>query len=119
MKTYKFDMWSAKDLGPKGGKTTKHYMKISISNEGGPTITYSTYAFNKYDDVISKYNKMVDRIPGGKINLVLKNPKWKIVVNDYLMHNAWYEKPVYTDRKPYPWVIKSKKFAEKMMKEVA
>ena len=48
---------------------------------------------------------------------MLKNPKCKIVVNNHLMHNAWYEKPVYTDRKPYPWVIKSKKFAEKMMKE--
>ena len=36
-------------------------------------------------------------------------------INNYLMHNAWYEKPSYTDRKPYAWVVKSNKFAEKMM----
>ena len=117
MKTYKFDMWSVKDLGPKGGKISKHYMKISVSDENGATLTYPLYISKKSFDVWKKKEERIDRIPGGKVNLLLKNPKCKIVVNNHLMHNAWYEKPVYTDRKPYPWVIKSKKFAEKMMKE--
>ena len=27
-----FDMWSIRDKGPKGGKTTKHFVKISFVN---------------------------------------------------------------------------------------
>ena len=65
-------MWSIRDKGPKGGKTTKHFVKISFVNEDGVTISYSPYVFKKYEDAMKKYSELWNKIPLnikiGKIN---------------------------------------------------
>jgi|VirMetMinimDraft_7_1064189.scaffolds.fasta_scaffold192073_2 hypothetical protein len=129
-KVCNFDMWSIRDYGPKGGKTTKHFVKINFVNENGVTVSYSPYVFKKYDDAKKKYIELWNKVP-----LNIKIGK----INNYLMHNAWYLMPPhygnfptddlfnndnYTDEtcftNPYytqkGWVIKYNKFAEKMMK---
>ena len=81
-----FDMWSIRDKGPKGGKTTKHFVKISFVNEDGVTISYSPYVFKKYEDAMKKYSELWNKIP-----LNIKIGK----INNNLMHNAWYLKPTH------------------------
>ena len=83
------DMWSIRDKGPKGGKTTKHFVKISFVNEDGVTISYSPYVFKKYEDAMKKYSELLNKIP-----LNIKIGK----TNNNLMHNAWYLKPLHSDR---------------------
>tara|TARA_B100001063_G_scaffold51764_1_gene45778 strand:+ start:294 stop:731 length:438 start_codon:yes stop_codon:yes gene_type:complete len=139
----KFDTWSTRDYGPKGGKITKHFLKHTIFQKFmgiTPNKTYeqTVYEFKKLDLLYKKLDELYENAGGlaeEKKWLKKKNPSIKI--NDFAINDAWYlmpphygktndlfcndnyidkicfTDPYYTDR---DWVIKSNKFSQQMVK---